>query len=252
MQNTPLPWHLDVLEQHRGVAFVEARRKRIVELADRVLLIRLARPDADAGRIQRHHAGHRLLLLTGRQRLQVAAPGLVAEYRRGAEHLQPVDDDAAVILADHLQGRRRALLLRGSSAASPADWSPCARRTCRCRALPVSSCGCCRRSPLRMPSNIGGSIASPLDVAREVVRRAAHQAIRPRGDAAMGFEPAHAGRRGCAAGGTRSRSARRSPRSSSRRGSPASASGRRSWRRSARRCGRPDAVVTSSTRSPPT
>ena len=105
-----LPRHLHVLEQHRGVVLVEARGERIVELAHRVFLVGLARPDADAGRVERHDAGNRLLLLPGRDRLQIAAPGLVAERRRGAEHFQPIDGDAAVVLGHDAQGRRRSLV----------------------------------------------------------------------------------------------------------------------------------------------
>ena len=115
-----LPRHVHVLEQHRGVVLVETAGERIVELADRVFLIRFARPDADARRVERHHAGDRFLLLPRRHRLQVAAPGLVAEHRRGAEHLQPVDGDATVVLGDDTQGRRRALpVLFGSAIRQP-------------------------------------------------------------------------------------------------------------------------------------
>ena len=81
----------------------------------------------------------------------------------------------------------------------------------------------------------------PAHVAREIVGRAAEQAVRPGGDAPVRLEPACAGPRACAAAGNSWRRSRRPPRRSSRRGSPARACGHRSWRRTARRCGTPDA-----------
>src|SRR4029078_10229258 len=105
----PLPRHLYVLEQNRGIALVETAGERIVELADRVFLIGFARPDADAMRIERHHAGDRFFLLPRRHRLKIATPCFVAEDRRSAEHLQSVDGDAAVVLGDYAQGRGRSV-----------------------------------------------------------------------------------------------------------------------------------------------
>ena len=81
----------------------------------------------------------------------------------------------------------------------------------------------------------------PADVAREIVRRAAQQPVRPGGDAPVGLEPALQIFARCAAAGSRSRRSRRPPRRSSPRGFPARACGHRSWRRNARRCGTPDA-----------
>src|SRR5262249_58506411 len=75
-----LPGHLHLLEQDGAVGFIKACCQGIVELAHRIALIGLARPNAHAWRIKRHNTSDRFFLLPSGDGMQIAAPGLMAEY----------------------------------------------------------------------------------------------------------------------------------------------------------------------------
>ena len=96
----PLPRHFDVVEIHQRVVFVEARRERVVVERNGMLLVGLARQDAQALGIHRQRAGEGERLLAGLERLQIGDEHFVGHDRGGAEHLGAADGDAARILID--------------------------------------------------------------------------------------------------------------------------------------------------------
>jgi hypothetical protein len=105
VQEDALPRHLDTIADQHRVGLVEAEAQRIIRLVAGMPLVGRARPERDAGRVDRQCAGNafaRALVVDGSE---VADPHLVGEHRAGGQHFHAGDDDAAVVLGDHLQGR---------------------------------------------------------------------------------------------------------------------------------------------------
>ena len=101
-----VPGDAHVLEDDHRIRFVEAVGEGVVELDPLRRAERPARPERDAGRVDRHRAGHRFLYLARRERDDVADPELVGEHRAGRQHLHPVEDHALAVLRRHPQRRR--------------------------------------------------------------------------------------------------------------------------------------------------
>ena len=104
------PRHLDVFAHQHAVAFVVAPGQRRIEFGTQAESGGLARPQRQTRRIARDCAGDRLLLLVGGERDDVADPDLVGVGGGGRQHLHAGDDDAVVVLAHHPQRRRRDVL----------------------------------------------------------------------------------------------------------------------------------------------
>jgi len=66
-----LPRHAYVLAHHHRVGLVEAPGERVLELARRVALERLSRPQGEPGRVHRDRAGDRLGQLVRRERIRL-------------------------------------------------------------------------------------------------------------------------------------------------------------------------------------
>jgi hypothetical protein len=115
----------------------------------------------------------------------------VAEHRRGAEHLEAVDGDATVVFGHHAQRRRRTLFAFGGGRCPPTLWIGHGvgdEHVVGAHVAVVVADVVAEALPDAVEHR--RIHHQPADVAREVVGRPTEQAVRPRGDAPMGLEPA--------------------------------------------------------------
>jgi hypothetical protein len=110
VQKHALPRNLHVLADQHAVGLVEPVGQRIVGLVAHGLRIGLARPERQAGRVERQRRRDRLALELVGDRREVADQDLVRIDRAGGEHLHARNRHARIVLRHHLQVRVFALL----------------------------------------------------------------------------------------------------------------------------------------------